>query len=379
MRIGIVCYASVGGSGVVGTELAHALALRGHCVHLISSEVPFRWRHGQPGLVFERVDTPAYPLFREPQYLLALANTIVRVACEQRLDIVHAHYAVPHATAAYLADQILASGNNGAPPRTVTTLHGTDITLVGSDPSYRRVVAFSIEKSNGVTAVSESLRRDTIDTLGIKRPIQVIPNFLDETEFQRRPNAELSHRLAPDGEAVLMHMSNFRPVKRTNVVYDVFRGVAAKTKTRLVLIGDGPDRLALERRVMEDDLRDHVLFVGEQQDLATWLSAANVFLLPSSQESFGMAALEAMACEVPVVASRVGGLPEVIDDGVTGFLCDPEDVNGMIEQTLALLADPPRRVRVGRAAAEVVRAKYSAEAIVPLYEQFYTKTINGTD
>jgi N-acetyl-alpha-D-glucosaminyl L-malate synthase BshA len=376
MRIGIVCYASVGGSGVVGTELAHALALRGHCVHLISSEVPFRWRHGQPGLVFERVDTPAYPLFREPQYLLALANTIVRVACEQQLDIVHAHYAVPHATAAYLADQILGSGVDAAPPRTVTTLHGTDITLVGSDPSYRRVVAFSIEKSNGVTAVSESLRRDTIETLGITRPIKVIPNFLDAREFQRRPDAELMHRLAPDGEAVLMHMSNFRPVKRTNVVYDVFRGVAAKMKARLVLIGDGPDRLSLERRVMEDDLRDEVLFVGEQQDLPTWLSAAGVFLLPSSQESFGMAALEAMACEVPVVASRVGGLPEVIDDGVTGYLCDADDVDGMIEKTIEVLNDAPGRVRIGRAAADVVRSKYSAEAIVPMYEDFYERTVN---
>jgi len=375
MRVGIVCYASVGGSGVVGTELAHALALRGHCVHLISSEVPFRWRHGQPGLSFERVETPAYPLFREPQYLLALANTIVRVACEQRLDIVHAHYAVPHATAAYLADQILASDADTVPPKTVTTLHGTDITLVGSDPSYRRVVAFSIEKSNGVTAVSESLRRDTVETLGIKRPIRVIPNFLDAREFQRRHDPELARRLAPDGEAVLMHMSNFRPVKRTGVVYDVFRGVAAKTKARLVLIGDGPERLPLERRVMDDDLRDQVLFVGEQQDLATWLSAADVFLLPSSQESFGMAALEAMACEVPVVASRVGGLPEVIDDGETGFLCGPDDINGMIERTVALLADRPLRARVGRDAASVVRARYSTEAIVPLYEKFYEETI----
>jgi N-acetyl-alpha-D-glucosaminyl L-malate synthase BshA len=377
MNIGIVCYASVGGSGVVGTELAHALALRGHRVHLISSEVPFRWRHGLPGLAFERVETPAYPLFREPQYLLALANTIVRVACERKLDLVHAHYAVPHATAAYLADQILASGRDASPAQTVTTLHGTDITLVGSDPSYRRVVAFSIEQSSGVTAVSESLRRETVEMLGIRQPIRVIPNFIDTAEFRRSPDPELKRRLSPDGAPILMHMSNFRPVKRVEVVYEVFRGVMANRDAHLVLVGDGPDRPALERRVAEDGLQERVRFVGEQLNLPAWLSAADVFLLPSAQESFGMAAVEAMACEVPVIASRVGGLPEVIAHGETGFLFGPDDVDGMVEQALRLAADPAAAARLGAAACESVHTRYNADAIVPLYEAFYREVLKA--
>ena len=377
MNIGIVCYASVGGSGVVGTELAHALALRGHRVHLISSEVPFRWRHGQPGLSFERVDTPAYPLFREPQYLLGLANTIVRVACEKQLDLVHAHYAVPHATAAYLADQILASGRDASPAQTVTTLHGTDITLVGSDPSYRRVVAFSIEQSSGVTAVSESLRRETVETLGIRQPIHVIPNFIDTNEFRRVPDAELKKRLSPDGAPILMHMSNFRPVKRVDEVYDIFRGVMARKDAHLVLVGDGPDRPGLERRVSEDGLQGRVRFVGEQLNLSAWLSAADVFLLPSAQESFGMAAVEAMACEVPVVASRIGGLPEVIEHGETGFLFHLNDISGMIDQTLELTINRDLATRIGTAASTTVRARYNAEAIVPMYEAFYREVLKA--
>ena len=374
MKIGIVCYASVGGSGVVGTELAHALAARGHQVHLISSEYPFRWRNGHPDLFFERVQTPAYPLFREPQYLLALANTIVQVACERQLDVVHAHYAVPHATAAYLAGQILASGRESPPAVTVTTLHGTDITLVGSDASYKRVVGFSIEQSAGVTAVSESLRQETMQTLGIRRPIRVIPNFVDPAEFRRRPDpafaASISH-----GAPIVMHSSNFRPVKRVDVVYDVFRRATQKTGAILVFIGDGPDRSALQARVHADGMVDRVRFAGEQGDLPKWLSAADVFLLPSAQESFGMAALEAMACEVPVVASRVGGLPEVIEDGVTGFLCDVADVAAMSAQTERLLRDAGLRSTVGRAAAELVRTKYHTNAVVPLYEDFYREVL----
>ena len=375
MKIGIVCYASVGGSGVVGTELAHALAGRGHQVHLISSEYPFRWRNGHPDLFFERVQTPAYPLFREPQYLLALANTIVQVACDRQLDVVHAHYAVPHATAAYLASQILQAGHDVPPTVTVTTLHGTDITLVGSDASYKQVVGFSIEQSAGVTAVSESLRADTIRTLGIRRPIHVIPNFLNPDEFMRRHDPVFAAALSPDGGPIVMHSSNFRPVKRVDVVYDVFRRAAEGTSAVLVLIGDGPDRAALQARVHEDGLSDRVRFAGEQADLPRWLSVADVFLLPSAQESFGMAALEAMACEVPVVASRVGGLPEVIEDGVTGFLCDVDDPLAMAAQTDRLLRDAALRARIGRAAADLVRAKFHTNAVVPMYEEVYRKVL----
>jgi N-acetyl-alpha-D-glucosaminyl L-malate synthase BshA len=372
MKIGIVCYASLGGSGVVATELAHALARRDHEVHLISSDEPFRWRAGVPRLSFERVETPAYPLFREPQYLLALATAIVRLSRDHRLDIVHAHYAVPHATAAYLAGQILMADGDPAPPRMLTTLHGTDITLVGSDPSYARVVAFSIEQSHGVTAVSSSLRSDTIAALGIAREIRVIPNFLDCEVYRRRPVPELRDRFGAGGvKHVVVHASNFRPVKRVGVVIDIFQRIRARLPARLVLIGDGPDRGMVEQRIVERGLQEFVDFAGEQYDLVPWLSAADLFLLPSEQESFGLAALEAMACEVPVVASRVGGLPEIIEDGRTGYLCAPDDIDGMAARALEVLADADLRARIGRAAAAEVRARFCTERIVSQYEQCY--------
>jgi N-acetyl-alpha-D-glucosaminyl L-malate synthase BshA len=372
MNIGIVCYASLGGSGVVATELAHALARRGHEVHLISSDEPFRWRAGVPRLSFERVETPAYPLFREPQYLLALATALVRLSRDHRLDIVHAHYAVPHATAAYLAGQILAADGVPAPPRMLTTLHGTDITLVGSDPSYARVVAFSIEQSHGVTAVSNSLRADTIAALGISRNIRVIPNFLDCEVYRRRAVPELRGRLRAGGvEHVVVHASNFRPVKRVGAVFEIFQRIRARLNARLVMMGDGPERRPLEQRVAEEGLRDVVEFAGEQHDLVPWLSAADLFLLPSEQESFGLAALEAMACEVPVVASRVGGLPEIIDDGRTGFLCAPDDLDGMAARGVAVLSDRALQDRIGRAAAEDVRTRFCTDLIVSQYEQCY--------
>jgi len=373
MNIGMVCYASVGGSGVVATELAHALAGRGHQVHLISSDPPFRWRSGVPGLMFEPVEVPPYPLFREPQYLLALANTIARVAEQRRLDIVHAHYAVPHATAAYLADQMLAASSSVVCPRTVTTLHGTDITLIGSDPSYTRVVAFSIERSHAVTAVSRSLRADTISALGLQHEIRVIPNFLDCAEYRRRFDAELRAQLCPPSEfdALVVHVSNFRPVKRVDVALDVFRRLRQEVRARFVLVGDGPVRADIERRASEYGLDGEVMFAGEQQDLVPWLSVADLFLLPSAQESFGLAALEAMACEVPVVASRVGGLPEIIEDGITGFVCPPEAVEMMAERGAALLGDGTLRASITAAAADMVRTRYCTDLIVPLYEAQY--------
>jgi|SRR5579862_5658380 len=380
MRIGIICYASVGGSGVVATELSHALASRGHEVHLVSSELPFRWRT-IPGLTFERVVMPSYPLFHEPQYLLGLTNTLVRVSRERQLDILHAHYAVPHATAAFLAHQILDSTKEAESdaPRTVTTLHGTDITLVGSDPSYARVVAFSIEQSHGVTAVSSSLRAQTIESLGISRDIRVIPNFLDCAGYQRQPDSKLSQRMCPRGkdEAVILHVSNFRPVKRVNMVLDIFRKIREHVRARLVMVGDGPDRGALENRVAELGLGHVVKFVGEQLELVPWLSAADLFLLPSAQESFGMAALEAMACEVVVVASRIGGLPEIIEDGETGILCEADDVDGMADRAVAILRDPAARARIGRAAAEHTRATYCVDRIVPMYEEYYREVLSG--
>ncbi len=374
----MVCYASVGGSGVVATELAHALVDRGHHVHLISSEPPFRWRPGPRGPAFERVSVPSYPLFREPQYLLAMANTIVRVAETHRLDIIHAHYAVPHATAGYLADRILASAASEMPPRTVTTLHGTDITLVGSDPSYARVVAFSIEQSDCVTTVSRSLEADTIARLGITHDIRVIPNFLDCAVYSRQSAPGARQRLtgARAGDAVVVHMSNFRPVKRVELVLEAFARIRQAAPARLVLIGDGPVRPDIERMASERGLSGDMVFAGEQPDPVPWLSAADVFLLPSEQESFGLAALEAMACGTPVVASDAGGLPEIIEDGVTGFLCPAANpVETMAEHALMLIRDHERHAEMSRAATEIVRRDYCTDRIVPLYEQAYEEVL----
>lgn len=371
MKIGVLCYASVGGSGVVATELGYALAKRGHEVHIVSSEKPFRWRSNVPGLTFDRVDVPSYPLFHEPQYVLALTNALVLVTRERKLDILHAHYAVPHATAAYLAHQIAASTMGDAAPKTVTTLHGTDITLVGSDPSFADVVAFSIEQSHGVTTVSESLRQDTIRTLGIRRDIRVIYNFLDCERYRRTPDPALRPELLKGADAVVMHVSNFRPVKRVDRVLETFIRIRECVNARLVMVGNGPDRAALERSVANQGLSDAVEFVGERHDLVALLSSADLFLLPSAQESFGMAALEAMSCGTPVVAARVGGLPEVIEDGKTGFLCEPDDVDAMAARGVELLTDKALHQRIAAAGEIVVRTKFCEDLIVPQYLDLY--------
>jgi N-acetyl-alpha-D-glucosaminyl L-malate synthase BshA len=378
MRIGMVCYASLGGSGVVATELARARAERGHDVHLISSDPPFRWQDGLPRLTFHKVTTPSYPLFREPQYLLALANAIAHIADAERLDIVHAHYAVPHATAAYLADQMMSSAHTAFRPRMVTTLHGTDITLIGADASYSWVVGFSIERSHGVTAVSESLRRDTVALVGVRRDIDVIPNFLDCAHYRRRSDLWLRRDMCPPGtDALIVHMSNFRPVKRVDTVVEVFRRVRQHVRARLLLVGDGPVRPDIEQQVRSHGLQDEVVFIGEEHDPVRWLSIADLFLLPSVQESFGLAALEAMACEVPVIASNVGGLPEIVRQGVTGYTCAPDDVMEMSRQAVDLLRDTSRREAIGRAAANMVRTEYCADRIVPLYERAYERALAG--
>ncbi len=376
MRIGVLCYASVGGSGVVATELGYAIAKRGHEVHIISSEKPFRWRANVPGLTFDRVHVPSYPLFHEPQYVLALTNALVKVTRERKLDILHAHYALPHATAAYLAHQITASTMGDAAPRTVTTLHGTDITIVGSDPSYKDVVAFSIEQSHGVTTVSESLRQDTIRTLGITRDIRVIYNFLDCERYRRTPDPPLRQELLKGADAVVMHVSNFRPVKRVDRVLEMFIRIRECVNARLIMVGNGPDRAALERSVANQELSDVVEFVGERHDLIALLSSADVFLLPSAQESFGMAALEAMACGTPVVAARVGGLPEVIEDGKTGFLCDADDVDAMAARGIALLTDKTLHESIAAAGAIAVRTNFCEDLVVPQYLDLY-KNVRG--
>jgi N-acetyl-alpha-D-glucosaminyl L-malate synthase BshA len=374
VNIGIICYASVGGSGVVATELAKALADRDHQVHLVSSDMPFRLNEFHANLSFHQVNTPAYPLFREPQYVLSLSNTLVHVARQFDLDILHAHYAIPHATAAWLSQQVLIS--TGHSPRVVTTLHGTDITLVGNDPSFSEIVAFSIEHSDAVTAVSSSLRNSTRQELGVQRDISVIPNFLDFSVFRRVDVSQLRQRLSRDGtRKVVIHVSNFRPVKRIDAVMAVFARLLEKVPAQLVLVGDGPELGTAYRLGRELGIADHVDAIGAQEAVIPLLSAADLFLLPSAQESFGLAALEAMACDVPVVASNVGGLPEVIDHGRSGFLHDPTDLDGMAASGVALLEDPRLHARIARTARDHVLDCFGVERIVPLYEDCYQRVL----
>ena len=374
MNVGILCYASVGGSGVVATELGRSLAARGHRVHIISTDVPFRQGDFQAGLSFHQVLTPSYPLFREPQYLLSLANKVVQVAREFHLDIIHAHYAVPHATAALLARQVLASTWHAPTPKLVATLHGTDITLVGNDPSYSEIVGYSIEQSDVVTAVSESLRTSTYRELGVTRAIEVIPNFLDCAAHHRVELPDLRRQFAPDAATKLViHVSNFRPVKRIDAVMAIFDRIRRQVPARLLLVGDCPELATAYRLGRELGIADRVEAVGAQEEVQSLLSIADVFLLPSSQESFGLAGLEAMACEVPVVASAVGGLPEVVEDGVTGFLHPPDDLDAMAASAVLLLKDPARHRAMAAAARARVSDRFCAERVVPMYEACYAQ------
>ena len=380
MNIGMVCYASVGGSGIVATELGKALARRGHHVHFISTETPYRLGEFQAGLSFHQVLTPTYPLFREPQYLLSLANRIVQVARESSLDIIHAHYAIPHATAAFLSRQVLASGATGTVPKVVTTLHGTDITLIGNDPSYSQIVAFSIEQSDAVTAVSENLRQQTYGDLGIRAPITVIPNFLDCSVHRRTETPGLRQRFAgPDpATRIVVHVSNFRPVKRIDLVMAVFDRIRHKVPARLLLVGDGPELATAHRLSRDLGMASLVSTVGAQEEVTPLLSVSDVFLLPSEQESFGLAGLEAMACGVPVVAARVGGLPEVIEDGVSGFLHPLDGVDEMASSAVALLTDRDLHARTAAAARRRVEEHFCADRVVPLYEACYEAVLTKT-
>ena len=378
MNIGIVCYASMGGSGIVATELGKALADRGHDVHVISADQPFRLGGFHPGLTLHRVETPSYPLFREPQYLLSVANTIVQVTRERRLQIVHAHYAVPHATAAVLARQVLASTHPASEvPAVVTTLHGTDITVVGADPSYSEIVRYSIEQSDAVTAVSQSLRTTTVNELAVRRPVGVIPNFLDCAAYERIEIPALRQRYTggDTGRRVIVHVSNFRPVKRIDSVIEIFARIVQAMPATLLMAGDGPEMPAARRLAQRLGVAKLVQWLGPQENVLPLLSIADLFLLPSAQESFGLAAMEAMACEVPVVGSNAGGLPEVIEHGVTGFLHPVDDVQAMAESAIALLRDPARHAAVAVAAARSVRARFCAERVVPEYEALYEAAI----
>lgn len=370
MRVGIVCYPSYGGSGVVATELGKELAARGHCVHFIAYEQPFRLQGYEENILFYGVEVPSYPLFKYPPYLLALTNKIIEVARHRQLDLIHAHYAIPHATAAYLARQVL-----GTSIKTVTTLHGTDITLVGQEPSFGELVAFSIEQSDGVTAVSRSLAEDTRRHFQLRRPIRTIYNFVDIEEFKPRRDHVLRQRFAGPDEKILLHMSNFRPVKCIPDVIDIFRRVNAQLPSRLLLIGDGPESVAARQQVQAYGLEGRVFFLGQQDRVAELLATGDLFLLPSDRESFGLAALEAMACGVPVVASFTGGIPEVVTDGECGFLLPVGDVEGMAAGALTILQDGETSRRMSRTARRRAVEEFNAGGRVAEYEAFYREVL----
>jgi N-acetyl-alpha-D-glucosaminyl L-malate synthase BshA len=372
MKIGITCYPTYGGSGVVATELGLELAARGHEIHFISYAVPVRMDPARERLHFHEVEMLNYPLFDHPPYTLALATQMYNVAVNESLDILHVHYAIPHSVSAYLTRAML-----GGRLPFVTTLHGTDITLVGNDRSYLPITRFSIEESDAVTAISEYLRGETLKEFGVRRPIEVIPNFVNCDVFHPAGDVSRREEFAPQGEKVLVHLSNFRPVKRVTDVVEVFALVRRELPCKLLMIGDGPERTTAEWTVREKGLMHDVIFLGKQNQVHELLNCTDVLLLPSDLESFGLAALEAMACGVPVVCSRVGGVPEVVEDGVHGYLAPPRDVKTMAARALEILSSPERRAQMGKAARKRAQDKYCATKIIPRYEQLYQRVLSA--
>jgi L-malate glycosyltransferase len=377
MRIGITCYPTYGGSGVVATELGIELATQGHEIHFISYSQPFRLNGRNEGIYYHEVPVSNYPLFEFPPYDLALASRMAEVAEFYELDLLHVHYAIPHSVSALLARQMLAARGRRLP--FVTTLHGTDITLVGLDRSYLPITRFSIQESDGVTSISNYLKEKTVGEFGVTRPIEVIPNFVNCDVYTPYKDevvrVEARRRLAKPGEAVLIHLSNFRPVKRVVDVVKVFARVTQELPARLVLIGDGPDRSAAEWLSHELKIQDKVHFMGKQERVSELLPLADLMLLPSQLESFGLAALEAMACKVPTIATRVGGVPELIDDGVSGLLYQVGDVDGMAAGAIALLKDRDRLEVMRDAARKTARTRFCATLVLPQYVKFYEEML----
>lgn len=372
LKIAITCYPVPGGSGILATELGAKLAERGHEVHFISSALPYRLERFAVPLHFHEVKTPNYPLFTFPPYTLSLASTMIEVSRKYGLNILHAHYAVPHATAAYLAKQ--AMGKDA--PKTVCTLHGTDITLVGSDKSFFEITRFSIDAVDGVTSVSDYLRKTTIEVFGTKRPIEVIRNFVDTTRFFPRKEDECRGRFAKPGEKVVAHLSNFRPVKNVPGVVQMFARLRKKMPAKLLMIGDGPDAPGAAVLAHSLGISDDVTFLGNREDVDQILCAADVFLLPSHYEAFGLAALEAMACGVPVVASDVGGVSELVEEGTNGFLVAPDDHQAGAERLHRILSDDELAMRLREAGLCSVRDNFTSDAVVPLYEKFYESVLS---
>src|SRR2546423_920165 len=371
MNIGITVYSSYGGSGIVGSELGKELAARGHTVHFIASSLPTRLTELNERVRFHEVEMMSYPLFEHQPYTLALATKMATVAETENLDLLHVHYAIPHSISAILARESLQ-------PRrrlpVITTLHGTDITLVGADRSYLPITRYGIVQSDGVTAISNYLKQATAEIFEFDN-IMVIPNFICARDYQRHPVPDLRRELAPRDEPLLVHVSNFRPVKRPVDCVEILARVLKKTRARLVMVGDGSERTNAEHRARCLGIYEHCSFVGKQPRIVDYLSASDVLLLPSEQESFGLAALEAMACEVPVIASRVGGLPEVVTDGETGYLSAAGDLDKMAADAARLLADDKLRQETGRRARESAIARYRTDVVIPQYIDFYEQVI----
>ncbi|MEM9858571.1 MAG: N-acetyl-alpha-D-glucosaminyl L-malate synthase BshA [Bacteroidota bacterium] len=371
MKIGIVCYPTFGGSGVVATELGKALAKAGHQIHFITYSQPTRLDFFNENLYYHEVDIRTYPLFEYPPYELALASKMVDVAKYEKLDLLHVHYAIPHASAAYMAKQILKTEGIEIP--VVTTLHGTDITLVGKDASYEPVVTFSINASDGITAVSEDLKKDTYEHFNILKDIEVIPNFIDLSRFKKQKKEHFKRAICPDGESLLVHTSNFRKVKRVGDVVKTFYNLRKSIPAKLLLVGDGPERNHIEALCRDLGACEDVRFLGKLEAVEEVLSVADLFLMPSEKESFGLAALEAMACEVPIISSRAGGLPELVVDGECGYLCEVGNIEEMTEKSLFILREEnlPRFK-----AAALARAKqFEVSKIMPMYELYYEKVL----
>ncbi len=374
MNIGICCYPSYGGSGVVATELGIQLALRGHVVHFIANQKPFRLGHYHPNIFFHEVSVPNYPVFIHPPYLMAMANTIKQVDDFYGLDILHAHYAVPHATAIWMGREML-----GRRIPLVTTLHGTDITLMADEPNLKDINAFSVKQSDAVTAVSESLRRQALEVIDMDDRLIRIYNFIDESLCVRLSVEGIRSKLGIlSHEKIVIHTSNFRPVKRVTDIISIFYGISREVESKLILIGEGPDLCCAREQVTSLGLEDRVLFLGTQTEVMELLSLGDLFLLPSEKESFGLAALEAMACGTPVVASDAGGIPEVIVDGVTGYICPVGDIDGMVEKSLSILKDPSKQQRMALAGQAWAREQFGADKIVPQYVELYERLIRET-
>ena len=378
LKIGITCYPTYGGSGVVATELGLELAQRGHEIHFITYAQPIRLNRPTLNIHYHEVEVSRYPLFEYPPYDLALATRMAEVAEIYDLDLLHVHYAIPHSVSALLARQMLAWGPKHRRLPFVTTLHGTDITLVGQDPSYLPVTRFSIEQSDGVTAISQYLRERTVREFGIQNNIKVIYNFVNCELYCREKEKDLTeHRAeyAQHGERILLHVSNFRPVKRVTDVIEIFDRVRKKIPSKLLLMGDGPERSPAERLAVQKGIHDDVIFLGKQEQIGEKLAISDVLLLPSELESFGLAALEAMASEVVPIATRVGGLPEVIDHGITGFLAEVGDVDTMAQYAIELLGDESRLRNMGKACRKAAADRFSAKSIIPQYEEFYRRVL----